>query len=160
MAKANQISLTLNPADVQAVNDALDVLESKVPFLINLTKDEKKALKIMGDKSQPLAEQALEIAKANPALAPGFTDLAEMERDLATWKALRPAANRVVSLCDRFEDTMASLGSDALRAALDIYAHIQKAADRNVSGAKSALESLKPFFERARQKETTIASAN
>ncbi len=158
MAKANQISLTLSPADLQAVEDALNVLESKVPFLISLTKAEKKALKIMGDKSQPLAEKALEIAKANTALAPAYTDLAEMERDLASWKALRPSAARMYALCDRFDDTMASLGSDAVRAALDIYAQVQKAADRNVTGAKSALDTLKPFFERARQKETLPAA--
>lgn len=156
MPKANQISLTLSTEDAQAVANALTVLESKVPFLINLTKAEKKALKIMGDKSQPLVEKALEIAKANPAMAPGFTDIAEMERDFSTWKTLRPIANRILSLADQFDDTMAALGSDALRATLDIYAHVQMAADRNITGANAALDQLKPFFERAKQKEEPV----
>ena len=57
-----------------------------------------------------------------------------------------------LALADRFDDTMAVLGSDALRAALDIYAQLPKAADRNIPGANSAVEILKPFFEKAKQK--------
>lgn len=153
MPKANQISLTLSADDIKAINDALTVLENKVPFLIDLTKSEKRALKIMGDKSQPFVEQSLAIVKDNMALAPNFVDVPEMERDLTTWKALWPTATRVISLADRFDDTMAALGSDAYRAALDIYSHLPKAADRNVQGANTAHEILKPFFEKARQKD-------
>lgn len=152
MPKANQISLTLSADDIKAVNDALNVLESKVSFLIDLTKDEKKALKIMGDKTQAFVEQSLQIVKNNAALAPNFVDVEEMQRDLDAWKTLWPTATRVLALADRFDDTMAALGSDAYRAALDIYAQLPKAADRNVAGAKSAHDMLKPFFEKAGQK--------
>ncbi|MBK7938080.1 MAG: hypothetical protein IPJ82_13745 [Lewinellaceae bacterium] len=154
MPKANQISLTLSAEEIKAVSDALQVLESKVPFLIDLTRDEKKALKIMGDKTQAFVEQSLEIVKNNAALVPNFVDIGEMERDLGAWKALWPTATRVLALADRFDDTMAALGSDAYRAALDIYAQLPKAADRNVAGAKTAHELLKPFFEKARQKDS------
>ena len=160
MPKANQISLTLSADEIKAVSDALDVLESKVPFLINLTRDEKKALKIMGDKTQPFVEQSLQIGKNNAALVPGFVDIDEMERDFGAWKTLWPTASRVLALADRFDDTLAALGSDAYRAALDIYVQLPKAADRNVAGAKTAHDLLKPFFERSRQKDDSGNSDN
>ena len=155
MPKANQISLTLSADDIKTINDALTLLENKAPFLIDLTKTEKKALKIMGDKSQPFVEQSLAIVKDNQALAPNFVDIAEMERDLSTWKMLWPTYIRVLALADRFDDTMAALGSDALRAAYDIYAQLPKAADRNVPGANNAVDQLKPFFEKVKQKSTS-----
>jgi hypothetical protein len=158
MPKANQISLTLSADEVKSITDALDVLESKVPFLIDLTRDEKKALKIMGDKSEPFVEQSLLIAKNNQALVPNYVDIPEMDRDLVTWKNLRPAALRLIALADRFDDTMAALGSDAYRAALDIYSNLSKAADRNIPGANSAVDVLKPFFEKTKQKEVSPSS--
>jgi hypothetical protein len=39
-----------------------------------------------------------------------------------------------------------------LHTTLDIYAQLPKAADRNIPGANSAVEILKPFFEKAKQK--------
>ena len=160
MPKANQISLTLSTDEIKSINDALTVLESKVPFLIDLTKSEKKALKIMGDRSQPFVEQSLLIVKDNEALAPNFVSVEEMERDLNTWKVLWPTVTRVLALADRFDDTMSALGSDALRAAFDIYAHLSQAANRNVPGANNALEILKPFFEKTKQKESPPTSEN
>ena len=162
MPKANQISLTLSTDEIKSINDALTVLESKVPFLIDLTKSEKKALKIMGDRSQPFVEQSLLIVKNNTELVPSYVDVPEMERDLSTWNVLRPTALKLIALADRFDDTLALLGSDAYRAALDIYAQLPKAADRNVQGANSALAALRPFFEKAKQKEepTTDTSSN
>ncbi len=153
MAKANQISIDIAPDKLVAIGKAIADIKTAADFLQSLTAKEKKALKHMAGKSADFVEKTLEIGKNNPKMVPAFTDLEEAARDFAGWKALRPHQTEISSISVQFEDTMAALGSDAYRAALDIYATIQLAAGRNVAGAKSLLDELSPFFEKTRQSD-------
>jgi hypothetical protein len=58
----NRISATLSQADQQAVLSAINTIREKLPFLIDLTPEERRTLPRMGDRSRGFVSQALEVA--------------------------------------------------------------------------------------------------
>jgi hypothetical protein len=64
------ISATLTQADREAVMTAVATIKEKLPFLIDLTADERKALPKMGDKSRAFVTKALEVGTQNPNFLP------------------------------------------------------------------------------------------
>ena len=64
------ISATLTQADREAVMAAIATIKEKLPFLIDLTADDRKALPKMGDKSRAFVSKALEVTTQNPDFLP------------------------------------------------------------------------------------------
>jgi hypothetical protein len=79
----NRISLAIPEADLQAVRDALQVLQDKLlPHLLTLAPEERRELPKMGDKTVALVRKAANYARADGSLRPSYLDLEEMERDI------------------------------------------------------------------------------
>lgn len=57
----NRVSASLSRADRQAVLAAVNTIREKLPFLIDLTPDERRALPKMGDSSRGFVTQALTV---------------------------------------------------------------------------------------------------
>jgi hypothetical protein len=62
----DQISATFSTKDQQDVLDAINTIRTKLPFLIDLTIEERRFLPKMGDKSRAFVSQALTVAEQNP----------------------------------------------------------------------------------------------
>lgn len=117
----NRIDATLSQADTTAVMDAINTIRTKLPFLIDLTVDERRTLPKMGDKSRTFVSQALEIAKLNQDILPRSFDLDEMTRDVELANALQPVMMALTQLQELVEDTYMQVGSEAYTAALLVY---------------------------------------
>jgi hypothetical protein len=74
------ISAALTQSDRDAVMSAVATIKAKLPFLVDLTADERKALPKMGDKSRAFVSKALEVATQNPDFLHRSFDLDEMGR--------------------------------------------------------------------------------
>ena len=66
MPLENRVSAQLSAESIQRIADALAVIKAELPFLINLTADERKVLPKMGDGTVSFVIKALEYAKQNP----------------------------------------------------------------------------------------------
>ena len=86
----NRISAALTQTDREAVMDAITTIKTRLPFLIDLTADERKALPKMGDKSRAFVSKALEVATQNPDFLPRSFDLEEMRKDVQLFEAMYP----------------------------------------------------------------------
>ncbi len=62
----NRISASLAPADKEAVMQAIATIREKLPFLVDLTTEERRTMLKMGDKSRAFVSKALEVATQNP----------------------------------------------------------------------------------------------
>lgn len=71
----NKVSAKLSSADRGAVMQAITTIRKKLPFLIDLTTEERKALLKLGDKSRAFVSKALEIATQNPDFLPRSFEL-------------------------------------------------------------------------------------
>jgi hypothetical protein len=142
----NRISASLSQTDRQAVLDAVNTIRTKLPFLIDLSPEERRTLPRMGDKSRGFVAQALEVAEQNPDILPRSFDVSEMRKDVELLAALSPVLAALSQLNELVDDTVMAVGSEAYAAALLIY-QFARAAGKG-SALDTALDSLGQRFAR------------
>ena len=70
----NRVNGSLTPADREAVMRAIATIREKLPFLIDLTTEDRRTIVKMGDKSRAFVSKALEVATQNPEFLPRSFD--------------------------------------------------------------------------------------
>jgi len=156
MAKDNLVSIQISAEDQEAIRAALTVLDEKLqPFLIALTKEEKKGLPKMRDKSLPFVEKAVEYAEGNPSFVPGFLNVSEMKVDFQAVTLLTEYFRLIEKLYQTLNDTILLSGSEAYKGSLHFYKTVQQAAKSGIPGAQVIYDDLKQRFERSSTATTT-----
>jgi hypothetical protein len=150
------ISFNMVQADIDAVKAAIAVINSKLPFLVTLDADERKALFKLGHKSVDFVQDASTAVVNFPAIMPPSFDKIEYAKDTALFKVLTDLKSLVDSLQEKLDNTYMAVGSEAMVASLEVYAYVQTAADRT-PGLKSVAEKLKERFKRQSAKKDTPA---
>jgi len=117
----NRISTSLSPADREAIMAAVSTIREKLPFLMDLTVEERRSLPKMGDKSRAFVSKALEVATQNPDFLPRSFDIEEMRRDVELFQALHPILLSLTQLQELLDDTYLAVGSKAYAAGLVVY---------------------------------------
>lgn len=133
----NLISLTLDDAELAAIDAALTSLEAQLGALIDLDAVQRRSLPKMGSKSEAFCRQILNMLALNPQFVPPGLGLEQAERDLAALDALRSRTHRLQRLAGRAEDSEIALGSDIMRVSLEGYALLKR------MGRGSGLEALR-----------------
>lgn len=137
----NLVSIEFSPAELDAIDGALAVLEAKLDRLIVLSPEQRHQALKMGDKSEAFCRQTEMVLRQNPGMVPGDFSLEEYRLDLAALDALRPRLQRLRTLTDRADDTELALGSDIMSASYDGYALAK------VGGKGTALDTLKEAMQ-------------
>ena len=117
----NRVSAALSEADQQAVLAAIETIRQKLPFLIDLTPEQRRSLPKMGDKSRAFVGKALAIAQHNSNFLPRSFSVEEMERDVGLIESLQPIMVSLTRLFEQLEDSFTEVGSEAYSAALVVY---------------------------------------
>ncbi len=152
----NRISANLSATDRLAVMDAIATIRQKLPFLIDLTTEERKALPKLGDKSRAFVTKALEVGTQNPDFLPRSFDLDEMRRDIELFEALYPILLSLTQLQELVDDTAVAVGSEAYAAGLMVY-NYAKASGKG-TGLDSMVDDLGRRFARKTKKVPAKAS--
>jgi hypothetical protein len=121
-------------------------IKAKLPFLIDLALEERKALPKMGDNSRAFVQKALEVASQNADFLPRSFDVEEMRRDWELYSALLPIMLAVGQLNELLDDTITAVGSEAYSAALVVYRALQ--ADGGGAALDGELDALAQRFAR------------
>lgn len=153
----NQVSATLTQADRDAALAAITTLKEKLPFLIDLTVEEKKALPKMGDKSRAFVSKALEVATQNPDFLPRSFDLEEMRKDVQLFETMYPIVMAMTQLQELLDDTYVTVGSEAYSAALQVYNYAK--ASGQGAGLEAVVDELGQRFARKSKKEKPQTAA-
>jgi hypothetical protein len=132
----NRVSAALSEADRQAVLAAIQTIRQKLPFLVDLSPEERHKLPKMGDKSRAFVEQALTIASQNEDVLPRSFDVEEFRRDVELLAALQPIAAALAQLYELVDDTLLEVGSEAYASGLAVYGYAR------AGGKGSALDGL------------------
>lgn len=146
MAQHNQISATLSPEDVQNILNAVYTIHGYLPFLVNMTPDERRTYPKMGDRTIPFVGKSLDYSKNNYQLVPPFLDVMEFDKDISLVTALTTIARPMRSLLEGIEDTILLAGSEAYTAALLFYQAVKLAAQMNIPGVKTIYDDLRERF--------------
>ena len=148
MSQENLISTTIPAETLAAINTNLSAVNAALAniLLFNLTADERKAMRVMGDKSIAFVQKALEYAENNPTLLPSYLDLVEAKKDFALAHDLYSILQQINTLQRAVEDTMMVAGSEAYDAALIYYNSIKAASRGNVPGTEAIYNDLQQRF--------------
>jgi hypothetical protein len=147
----HQISATLAQSDRDAALAAIAAIKQKLPFLTDLTTEERKALPKMGDKSRAFVTKALEVATQNPDFLPRSFDLEEMRKDVQLFEAMYPIVMAMTQLQELLDDTYVTVGSEAYSAALQVYNYAK--ASGQGAGLEAVVDELGQRFARKTRKE-------
>ncbi|MBE9035648.1 hypothetical protein [aff. Roholtiella sp. LEGE 12411] len=146
----NRISANLSQRDREEVMQAITTIREKLPFLIDLTAEERRSLPKLGDKSRAFVSKALEVATQNQDFLPRSFDLDEMRRDVELFDALYPVLLSLTQLQELVDDTFIASGSEAYTAALAVYNYAK--ASGNVAGLDAVIDDMGRRFSRKARK--------
>ena len=135
--RQNRIALNYPQSSLDAIDAALDVLDTEFANLIGLTNDERRQLNKMGDKSEAFCRSTLGLLGEAPEVVPPGLNVTDALQDLAQLDFIRGRTRRVRRLLGRLEDSETALGSDVMTASLAGYAMLK------VMGKGSGLEALR-----------------
>ena len=156
MSTENVISVEIPEADLQAVKDALNTINSTLsPYLLALTPEQRKTIPKMSDGTEPFVGKVMDYATSDAQFVPPYMDVPEMKKDFDATSQLLPLLRMVEQLESNLNDTAMMAGSEAYVAALSYYNSVKMAAKMNVPGAKPIYDDLRKRFS----KKSPVASS-
>lgn len=153
----NRISAALTETDKIAVLKALGQAKEKMPFLINLTGQERHKSRKMGAKSIEYVNLSLQGSKSFGSLIPPSVDIAEFTKDVTLVNQLLAIRVEVEALLEGIDDTMLAAGSEAMQSADLVYSYL-KTGSRSNAGVKAITANIAKRFAR-RGKTTEVLKA-
>jgi len=153
----NFVTAELTDAVKDEIITKIAEITALLPFVINLSPEERKQIPKMGDKSIAFVEKSLELAAANTELVPPYLSIEELGKDFQLSKQLFPIQMALASLSEKVSDTQMAAGSDAYAASLIFYNTMKGAARAGVPGVDTAVSQLKERFPYRKKKEEIVA---
>ncbi len=89
MCPYNNLSSSLGTGDYNQIINRINAIKAALPFLINLTPDERRRGLRQGDKSMAFVSKALEYASAHPNLVPPYLNVGEFQKDGLTEQTIK-----------------------------------------------------------------------
>ncbi len=140
----NKVSSTLAATAAANITTAIATIRTNLPFLINLTKDERQSLPRAGDNSQAFLQASLTFVAQHPEALPANFNTAEFAKDGALLTPFSPVVAAIAQLNEDVQDTDLALNSDLFAQSLDVYAFAKA---NNRGGAYDAyVDSVKGRF--------------
>src|SRR2546426_1005590 len=106
MTDDNRVSATMADADIAAILTKIGEIRALLPFMISLSAEGRTALPKLGDKTVGFHDKAQGYMVTNPEFLPGFTDMAEVNKDAALRDQLLEVYPELKTFFDAFEDTL------------------------------------------------------
>jgi hypothetical protein len=142
----NRVSATLSAANNEAIFNAIDEIRANMPFLVDLSVEERKRLAKMGDRSLGFLNDAHMMALQNPDMLPRSFGVDEMTLDVNLFRDLHPILMAINQLRELIEDTYMAVGAEAYKEALAVYAYA-KVSDTGM-GLDTSVKDLSRRFAR------------
>jgi len=151
------ITASLSPADIQEIKAAFETIQTKLPFLVTLSVEERRNLFKMGDKRLAFVNTSLIAAQSNREILPASFDLEEFIRDYQLAATLTEVLIRLRQLTEQVDDTLMAVGSEAMGSSLTVYDYVKTAA-KKTPGLKTIAQQLGEGFKAIKNKPAKVAS--
>jgi hypothetical protein len=150
------VSATLSQDDMDAIAAAIETIQKRLPFLVDLMASERSELPKMGNKTRSFVANALEVANLNSDFLPRSFDLDEMRRDVQLFENLNRILMSLTQLQDMVDDTCMLAGSEAYTAALTVYNYAKTTA-ANTNGMEPIVNDMREHFRKTRKAKVAVA---
>jgi hypothetical protein len=141
------LGATVVTAITELLNDAAELFAE---FGVTFTPADRERLISVGIKNLGFIQIAYTQALANPALVPGYLDMADFKDAMEDLERKRTLLTLIEQLGKTVSDSMLADSDSAFHDALDFYNYVKTAARQRVNGAEPVYSLLKPYFKRSR----------
>lgn len=138
----NKIDATLSVADRDKILQFIRDIRALLPFLVDLSPENRHSLVKMGDKSRAFVEGCLTLAESDDSFLPRSFEKTEMRQDKDLFDAMSPIAVEISKLAEALQDTILLTGSDLIMNSFEVYGNAQK------NGRGADLDNLVPLLGR------------
>lgn len=138
----NKIDAALAVADRDQILNLIGQIRALMPFLVDLTIEERQTLLKMGESGRPFVEHALNLVEQDDSFMPRTFDKTEMRNDNDFYEALQPVFVQLAKLFESVQDTTMLVGSDLVISGLDVYRNAKG------NGRGENLDNLVPLLGR------------
>ncbi|AXT55394.1 hypothetical protein D1815_06345 [Aquimarina sp. AD1] len=142
----NRLSVTVDPAAITEVKNRIEEINTLLPFLTGLTKDERRTLPKINRSNKIFVEDTLDSMRQNGDILPNFINVEEVDKDYALYNELKVLALELAELSEKVNDTRILAGSEAYSTSLLAYKMFGVAASSGVAGAEALHSRLKERF--------------
>jgi hypothetical protein len=129
------ISAVLANADKTAVQDAIQTIKSKLPFLISFNALERKNIRKMGAVRTSYVQDVYTASIANSASIPPALSLDEYTKDFNLLKEMNEIISNLMPVYESVQDTYLALGNELMKQSDEAYSYLKNAAKKNSSQA-------------------------
>ncbi|MEI6766919.1 MAG: hypothetical protein WCM76_14915 [Bacteroidota bacterium] len=140
------VNASIPDEDMAEIRQSIDAINAKLPFLISMTADERRACMKLGDKSVSFVDKVIGYSETNSNMVPAYLDVTRLKSDYQLSRVLTEALRLLHPLVQNIEDTATEAGVEALSGAMIFYNAVKAAAKTGVPGAKSIYEDLQKRF--------------
>jgi hypothetical protein len=140
----NLVSAALTAQTVTNINTAIATIRTNLPFLLNLTPEQRRTLQHAASSGQGVLQDTLTFVAQHPEALPATFSTAEFAKDGALLSPFAPVVAAMDQLNTDVNDTFVALQADLYSQFLDVYA-FAKANNRN-GAYDSYLDSVKGRF--------------
>jgi hypothetical protein len=142
----NRISTVLTDEVVSSILQKIDGIDTDMPFLFNLSTDDRKGGFKLGEKNVGFLEKGRDYITQHPDLLPAYASAEEVNKDATLTSQLTSIARKLRVLADKIDDTASVAGMEALAGVLAFYNSVKQAARNNVDGAQTIYDDLSERF--------------
>lgn len=133
MARSNKISADFSAADKDTAIQKIKDLKESMPFLVNLSVEDRKRLKGIGTKNLDYVQKCLEGALAFPDEMKKSFDVHEFQKDVSLFNNLLGVQIACLSLMELVDDSMKAAGIDSMTSASEVYNSLKSSAKNNAN---------------------------
>lgn len=148
----NLISAELPTNDVEQINAELASINAKLGFMLSIAPEDVSTIFKPGKAFLPLIEIAKETMDQHPEIMPRLFQLDEFYKDYNLSNSLTPIESQVKQLAEALEKTKMAVGSDLIKATLDIYEAVKQNKDQ-VPGLDVIAKKMAEFFKKTRPRK-------
>jgi len=140
------IEAALSDDDVKEIKAAITTIQTKMPFLVNLTAVERQSLFKMGDKRLAFVQNSLKAAEGNRGILPNSFDYDGYVKDCELAAKLTDVLMALRQITEQTDDTLMAVGSEAVSNSLTVYDYVKTAA-KKTAGLKTVADQLGNLFK-------------
>ncbi|MGM0532555.1 MAG: hypothetical protein ACQER7_14505 [Bacteroidota bacterium] len=149
----NNISVELPDDRLQRIWDNLKGIEGEMPFLIDMTPQERRSRSVMNSARKPFVEKTIAYGEKDPRIVPNYVSIDEMKKNMKIYEQLEALGAEFKRIGEGLSDTAAAIGENLWTGGLSIYDSSKTASRNGVPGIDSVLNDLKSFFKWDRSKD-------
>ncbi|MGG6267508.1 hypothetical protein ACQ4M3_23395 [Leptolyngbya sp. AN03gr2] len=141
----------LSQSDRDTILQLITQINTLLPFLRDLSAEERKSMLGMGNKNRIFAGKVSEVIQQKSDFLPRSFDIDQFNQDLATFDRLSTILMALNQLRDLVDSTAIAIGSEAYENALTAYRHA-KASGQGASLEAMMAEMSQRFARKPKQK--------